>query len=510
MARRAAPSWWYPALIAIVIGGAVLRVSAATAGLYGDELFTFSMADHGSLHGLYADFRHYEANPPGLYFLTWLLHRVWSAPEVVRVIPLASGIALIPVLAATGRRWFGASAGLAAAAVAAVSPFCIFYGSEGRGYGPAMLAVACATYSALRGVEAPAQRRWWAAFAASALLGAFVHYTVIFPLALIAAWVLLLHPPARRSILVAIAAAAALFAPWVPFMRPDPLLLKFLFLEHRTPADAVLFSARTVLGSQSSGLGSVPGTASSLLVAGVLAATGAWGLSRARGRLARPSRRALRAPWVLLVGTAIVTPVGIGLYRTVGADLFNPRNLAVSAPALIVLVGAVLTRPPGRWAAVGPALVVLALTHSASRFAFGDLRRPPTDHAAAALDAAARPQDPVIDVPAFDQSRPLRRALPIYLHRPHRLVTGNSAGRRPWEEGLRTGRVYVAQAPRPTDFPLEFLPPTDAECADPRFRLAETLFAERGFHVREYVPRTGHDLLAGQIRASRGLRDCPR
>jgi hypothetical protein len=508
---KPSPRWWM-ALAAIVVAGAVLRYAAATAGLLGDELFTLTDVSHHSLHGVYADIKNYETNPPGLYFLTWLIHKVWKAPEAIRAIPFVSGVALIGVVGETGRRWFGTRAGLAAAALAAVSPFLVYYGSEGRAYGPATLAVACATYGALRAVESPEQRRWWVAFGGSALFGAYMHYTSIFPLAAIGAWVLALHPPARRPLLITSAVAAVLYAPWLPFMKPSPLLLKFLILGHRETADNVLFSFRSVVGYPYRGLTHLPGTAICLALVALLAVAAVWWLRDARGRrrfTARPLPEVLRSPAALLVLVALVTPVGIKLYATFGTDLFNARNLTVSAPALILLAAITLTRVPRGWSVAAPVLAVALLAYPAGRVAFGDLRRPPTDQAAALLDRDARPQDPVIDIPAFVQSPPLRRALTIYLHRPHRIFDVDRAGDRPWVEGLRTGRVFVARA-LPLDFPVEYLPKTDAACADPRFVLQRKLLSKRQFTLFEYVPRHGADLLKGQIRASRGLRDCPK
>jgi hypothetical protein len=508
MVREAPTRRWWIALAAIVLAGAILRYAAATAGLLGDELFTRAVIDHHSLSAWYHDLKTYEANPPGLYFLTWLLHWVWNAPEVVRVIPFACGVALLALMGLTAGRYFGPRAGLAAAAIAAVSPFLVYYGSEGRAYTPAALAVMCAMHCALRGTEEPERRRWWAGYAAAALLGAYLHYTAAFALGAIGLWAFVVCPRGRRPLALFVAGAALLYAPWVPFMRPPDLLVKVVAFLGRTRADEVRFPLRSLVGDPYVQLTDVPGRALGFAMLAVVLAGAALAGVRARELRGRRPAELLAAPATLVLVAAAATPVGTLVYSAFKDDIFTARNMNPSAPALAMSVAWLLTRPRGVWSVVLPALLVAALAYPGGREAFGDRRRPPTDQAAAVLDRVARPQDPVVEVAAFSQAAPLRRALTIYFKRSHRHFLSDAHGNAPWVEGLRTGRVFVTR-PIPLKYLLRYLKPIQAGCADPRFRLRRTLLDKRGFVVQEYVARHGADRVAADIAASRGRRDCP-
>lgn len=509
MSSRAGPSRWALALSAVVVVGAGLRLAAATPGLLGDELFTYSVTGHGSLGGVFDGIRTYEANPPALYVLTWAVRRVWDAPQAVRTIPFITGTALIAMVAVTARRVAGPVAGIAAGALAAVSPFFIYYGSEGRAYTPAALAVVCAAYCVLRALDAPDERRWWVGFGAAALAGAYLHYTALFPLAALGLWTVVLHPRARRPAIVAAAAAALLYLPWVPSMRAAGPLAFVAILGHKM-IDNVVFSVRTIVGDPYQGsFADVPGTARSLVLAAVVAATLVMAIRRSLP-VTGPLAARLRHPLTLMLAIAVAAPAGIQLYDVFSVDLLSTRNVFVSAPAVVILAAALLSSVPGRWAAVAPVLAVLALAYPAARMAFGDLRRPPTDEAAALLDRVARPQDPVLQsIGLFDTQPPLRRRVAIYLRRPHRLYDSDLAGDHPWEQGMRTGRVFVYGAV-PRSGLRRYNNPVASVCPDPRFELRRHLLAKRGFTVVEYTRRRGIGFLRGEIEAVRGARRCSR
>ena len=52
-------------------------------------------------------------------------------------------------------------------------------------------------------------------------LAAYTHYTVVFLLATQFAWAFWTHPPSRRALSIATAAAAVLYVPWVPGLKGD-------------------------------------------------------------------------------------------------------------------------------------------------------------------------------------------------------------------------------------------------------------------------------------------------
>jgi hypothetical protein len=95
--------------------------------------------------------------------------------------------------------------------------------------------------------------------------------------------------------------------------------------------------------------------------------------------------------------------------------------------------------------AVPATLVLVAVLGVTSvRTAFGDLRRPAYDDAAALLDRVAGPQDPVIELPFAAVEGAWRRALSAFLEQPHALYGAD----RPraeggWAAAQRRGVAYV-------------------------------------------------------------------
>ena len=88
---------------------------------------------------------------------------------------LLAGVATVPLVYVLGARTVGRAAGLAGAALLALSPFAIFYASEARAYALMTLIVVLSTLALLRALETN-ERRWWAAFA---LLQAAAMYSAL-------------------------------------------------------------------------------------------------------------------------------------------------------------------------------------------------------------------------------------------------------------------------------------------------------------------------------------------
>ena len=162
-----------------------------------------------------------EATPPLFTILAWLSAHVSDSPAVLRIPAVAAGILTIPVVFAIGDRTIGRRAALIAAALVALSPILIWYSIELRAYALAILLSSASTLALLIAIER-ARLVWWCAYAILVAAAAYTHYTVIYVLAAQLLWVLAFRPQARKPALLATAAAAVLFLPWVGELHSDP------------------------------------------------------------------------------------------------------------------------------------------------------------------------------------------------------------------------------------------------------------------------------------------------
>lgn len=264
-----------------------------------------------------------DIHPPLYYLVLSLWRGLFGAGETaLRGLSAVSGIGLVGLAWWLGRRLFGIRAGLAAAALLAVSPFAVYYSQEARMY--ALLAVWAALASAwivtlaLPGPSTPSagsgtgsgQVRWPGAalYALATAAGLYTHYAYPFVMvaqavALAIAWalspgrtVLIRQPRALLAWALANAAAIALFAPWLP------IAVRQIVGWSVAPQDyvlgpAVLDALRWVVAGRTL---SLPEAALPLFAFAALAALGlAAGPAEARRRALIPLAL-LAAPFVLL------------------------------------------------------------------------------------------------------------------------------------------------------------------------------------------------------------------
>jgi len=153
------------ALAAITALALALRL-VATRGLWLDEATSVTQAQL-PLNGLLDSLRTSDVHPPLHHLVLWaIVHLFGTGQMVVRAPSILAGTLLIPVLWATGRELYGPRAGLAAALLAAVAPFAVWYAQEARMYAFFMLFATVALYAQLRAMRT-GQGRWWVALAVS-------------------------------------------------------------------------------------------------------------------------------------------------------------------------------------------------------------------------------------------------------------------------------------------------------------------------------------------------------
>src|SRR3954471_8192534 len=378
---------------ALTLLALVLRVLAARQSLGGDELFSLEVAARPGLGDVLDGVRGpLEITPPGYFVLGWAFAKLGDPTYWLKAPSVLAGTLTVPVAYAIGARTVGRWAGVAGATLLAISPYAIFYGSEARAYALTGLAVALATLLLLVALE---RRRWlwWAAFAAAVAASMYAHYVAAFPLVVLLAWALWYHRDAWRPLLLAYAAAAIAYVPWIPGLLDDRTSPYQHAISRVWPF--TLPYVGTALGQWTAGVptwgvAKVPGPpALAFLGVGVVLVIG--GVAIARRRRAAPvtagvkSFRATPKPGVakkdltpsllvLLVALAASGPVLAALWSLFEPSVFVPRTFVASLPALALLVGAGVVAVPRVAAIAAAACLVVGLGLGTAR-TFDDFRR---------------------------------------------------------------------------------------------------------------------------------------
>jgi mannosyltransferase len=390
---------------AITVAGFLLRLPSFGDSLYGDEASTYYVVTGHSL-GRVIDLlqgNSVELSPPLFFAVAWATEKLGDSARLIRLGSLLAGTTAIPLTYLLGVRTVGRAAGLVGAALVALSPFLIFYSTEARAYALLLLVVLLSTLTLLRALDAGGFK-WWAAYAACSCAAIYTHQTTVFVLAAQFAWAFWARPGARRALFIANAAAVVAYLPWLPTVieSTDSPGTKVIGTLQAFDLGAVRADLqRWSIGHPYLPFGSLPGrVAVALALAGLT--VGLLGLAlrlRRAGRdrpLSRPS-----ADTVLIVALALATPVGLGLYSSIGDSVWDARNLTASTPGLALAVGVLVTSGGGalRVAAIG--LVVGALVIGAVKMLEADAQRPDYDAAARFIAEAWAPQDALVEAPFF-------------------------------------------------------------------------------------------------------------
>src|SRR5207249_2940912 len=157
-----------------------------------------------------------EPHPPlYLALLQGWMFLVGVTEYAVRSVSVLLGVALAAAMYQLGRHMGGEQLGLAAAAVAALNPYQIFYSQTARSYEMACLFSLISFVAFLAALRRP---RLLSVYAISALLAIYGHYyaiaIVLFEQALLLGWLWLRHFKRWRSWLAADGCIAAGFLPW--------------------------------------------------------------------------------------------------------------------------------------------------------------------------------------------------------------------------------------------------------------------------------------------------------
>jgi hypothetical protein len=389
----------------ITLAGLALRLPSFGDSLFGDELSAyFIVAGHSFGEMMHLLNNHStELNPPLFFMLTWVGQKLLGlSTETMKLVSLLAGTATIPLTYALGRRTIGVRAGIVASALAATCPFMIYYSTEARPYALMVLLILLVALALLEAVQRPGWR-WWAAYALFACAAAYTHFTSVFALAALFAWALVTHPVVWRKLLLASAAAAIAYLPWLPILIKTSESPGTKLYEVLEPFS--LHAIRIDLGHWAIGhpyllLSQVPGTGATLIaVIAVFIAIVGTGLKlapRLRGSpLPRPT-----FGLALVVVLALAAPLGVALYSAVRESVWGARNVISSWTGFAVLLGALVTYPKTLWRVPATGLLLVAFVIGGVSMLPARHHRPDYTDAIAYIDSLARNAGPIADVVA--------------------------------------------------------------------------------------------------------------
>ena len=480
---------WTWAVGGLVLVALALRLGPLGQSMFGDELFLYAIVHDRSagdvLHAVQAT----EKTPPLGFLLSWAFDGGGHADVLVRVPSLVANLATVPLVYVLAKLTVGRAAGFVAAAWTTLSAFQIFYATESRGYALAELLVVLSTVILLVALERRALR-WWLAYALVAAAAAYTHYIVVFVLVPQAAWALWTHRDQARRIVVASGLAVLAYLPWIPgFLeqaRHSSKEAKFLDATAPTTLEHVSrIASKALAGHPFLSASQFPGRVPFALLLAAPAAAAVVLVARRT-----PFPPALRRPVTLLALLALTPLVGQILYSLrPDTSFLVARNLIISVPYALVLIGLVLTavRPP--------ALAIVLSAAALAGVAAGtvDVLRPKYQRADARdaaeyIDRTAPRDASVVNGQVLATTDPPSQAVIYYLRGPQRRYqTTGFAGA--WATAARRRAPVLVASPNLPVLAAIFKPPRQYRS---HYRLASehtTPGLAGGFMVRTWVHR---------------------
>jgi mannosyltransferase len=275
-----------------------------------------------------------DIHPP-LYYLALHYWRALAGQSefALRALSSVGGLGLVALIYVLGADAFGPWSGLAAALMAAINPFQVYYSQEARSYIWVAFLGAAAAYAALRWLENPHRGGGLAAagYVLGATAGLYTHY--LFPITLIPINLIVLTLLLRRKALPRLGGwlglhliIAVLYLPWAPTALHQlsgwPSSAGGASLESAGLDLLRLFSLGVTIKTADSAI--------ALLGFGFLSLLGLIP-PRAGGRRAEGVGLALVVLWLVIPVAAILV---LGLYKE--ALL---KFLVVASPAFCLLIG---------------------------------------------------------------------------------------------------------------------------------------------------------------------------
>ncbi|MGH2949642.1 MAG: glycosyltransferase family 39 protein, partial [Solirubrobacteraceae bacterium] len=398
------------AVLGLAAAGIVVR-ALATRGIWLDEATSIHQAQM-PLGGLLESLRTTDVHPPLHHVVLWITVRLIGTAELaVRLPSLLAATALIPLLYLVGRDVYDRRAGLAAAALATVAPFAVWYAQEARMYALFMVFALLTVWAQARILQDRGSARAWLGYtlAAAALI-----YTQYFGLLLVGvqqlAFLVWLH--ARRD-----RAATLTWMGWTVLLLLLTVPLMSFAMDQFAANEAAGKGFQQVpsqAGGTVGGPGAQPG-AYAAITNGVWAVLGyhsnatmtaiaaLWplGLLLALGLLGRG--RSWRT--LLLVATAALPAVALFALGQAKPFVFEVRYFVGAVPLALLLIARGLTswthRPAVAVAACGAAVATLAAGLADQQLNGSNPRIYDFKGAVNEIEERARPGDVLVFTPPY-------------------------------------------------------------------------------------------------------------
>ena len=335
--------------MALTVLGAALRFATLDGqGFWSDEAVSVGLVDM-SFDSMLETIPDSESTPPLYYVLAWLWTQLFGTGEVgLRSLSALCGSAVVPIAWATGRQLSTRTAAVALAALAATSPFLVWYSQEARSYALLTMIGALSLWLLARLMNAPSRRdlMLWTLAAGLALA---THYFALFLIAGEALWLLARHRP-RREAVVAVGVVGLVAVALLPLARSQEASGYAAFIaEDSLPRRVALAAKELALGFDSP---------VEVVSAGVVVLLFAAGVALA---LARPDpddrvRQGVRVAAGLGL-FSVAAPLALAL---AGTDYVLSRNLVLAwLPLTLVAATGLTGRAAGGAGRVAVAFVVV-------------------------------------------------------------------------------------------------------------------------------------------------------
>jgi len=333
-----------------------------------------------------------ESTPPLFYLLTWAwVHLVGNdSAAAARFVSAFALVAAVPVAYVALRRLVGWQAGLATAALLAVSPLLSWYAVDARAYGLLVLVGLLSVWAFGAALETPSRKRLalWALAAAAAVWTHWFAGFLVLGEALALLW---LRRDAWRSVLIAGGAALLALLPLAGLLRDQTGDERASFIADTKLVDRVEQFVRQFGSGQN-----IPRTwlEASMLALGLTAIAAGTLLTVRRARTPREDAASRDGARALLAVTLVALFVPLALGAVELYDRFNVRNVLYLWPLLAALAAPALLR-----LRAVPLAALLALGVTASLWGQLDWRYQNTDWRSAIAQLRDHaPRTPVIAV----------------------------------------------------------------------------------------------------------------
>ncbi|MDP2937569.1 MAG: glycosyltransferase family 39 protein [Dehalococcoidia bacterium] len=291
-----------------------------------------------------------DIHPPLYYILLSWWSQIGGASEFsLRFLSVVFGLLLVAVIYKLGQKLFLSQAGLAAAGIAAVSPFLVYYSQEARMY--AQGAFLCAL-AGLFFVKALEKDRYWPAYTLTATAALYTQYYALgVILAFNVFFVLALMWRSERSLwlrwLVANLMVAALYLPWLPALLSQAAMWPRsglpLTMGYDPVATVIFLAPLLILGPSPFGdpVAFILNYFNLALVTAVLAVFAiAWpALGRGLNKGQSDGVRPWSGYWLIFCVPVVSWLVLLAPFWRPDLDVFNPKFLIFALPWFYIWIG---------------------------------------------------------------------------------------------------------------------------------------------------------------------------